>query len=437
MPSTGHPSFARRLFIAALLMSCLVAVTSRGETPAPLSREAVTGHIRTGIARLNDTYWSPTLGIWLDRPGDDVRGHYDGRRNPPWWPSANAVEMLIDFMGATGSSEYEAAIASLYELQKDPRTRRARMVAELQRRKQWSEADEKAWQRELQKAAEAPAPRTGYYSDFQNEYLDDSGWWGIAWLKMYDRTKAAKYLTTARTIHAHMAGNWKPEKGGGVVWCEDADKQRPNAITNSLFLILSSRLYAMTREPEYLGWAEKTLEWFNARSLYDGTAIVDAPGHRGDYWSYNQGTFIAGLTALYQATGRTEYLDQAVKIADSVLHRSGLVLPTGVFVEKLGTGGDARLFKGICVRGLAQLSDVLRARKLHADTAAEIDRCIRSSVESLFQHSIAADGLFGAEWHPEARDRSANFNTHVSALTALVSMAGEGGRGSKDAAQHR
>jgi hypothetical protein len=50
-----------------------------------------------------------------------------------------------------------------------------------------------------------------------------------------------------------------------VVWCEDEDKQRPNAITNSLFLILSARLYERTHSAEYLNWAEQTLQWFHSK----------------------------------------------------------------------------------------------------------------------------------------------------------------------------
>ena len=410
------------LLLLALLSCCLIASTARSETPISMMREDAVRRARVGIARLDELYWSPTLNIWLDRPGDDLRAHYEGRRNPPWWPAANAVEMLIDFMAATGTAEYEARIAALYDLQKDNRARGERLVAELKRRNQWSDNDEQTRQQRLEKAPVAHEAGGEYYSDFQNEYLDDSGWWGITWLKMFDRTRAPKYLATARTIHTHMAKNWNPEKGGGILWCEDVDKQRPNAITNSLFLILSARLYQRTHEEAYLAWAEKTLEWIGSKSLYDGTAVVDAPGHKGDYWSYNQGAFIGGLTALHEATGRQEYLEKAVKVTDSVLKRSGLVLPSGVIIEKLGAGGDACLFKGVFVRYLAQIRDVLRKQNLHPDTARDIERGIGSSIESFLRHSIGADELFSAEWHEGAKDRRTNFNTQVSALVALVAM---------------
>jgi predicted alpha-1,6-mannanase (GH76 family) len=96
--------------------------------------------------------------------------------------------------------------------------------------------------------------------------------------------------------------------------------------------------------------------------------------------------------------------------------------PDGVIVEKLGTSGDASLFKGIFARYLAQLRDALNAAKLHPETAREIDRHLHASVASLLQHSIGADGLFTAEWHEAAKDRAANFNTQTSALAALVTV---------------
>ena len=336
---------------------------------------------------------------------------------------ANAVELLVDFMNLSGTSEYDADIATLYDLRKNPKAKNARLIAELKRRNQWSDADEKRWQDQGRKDKDTTADASAYYSDFQNEYLDDSGWWAIAWLKMYDRTKAEKYLSTAKTIHAHMAKNWRPDKGGGILWCEDADKQRPNSITNSLFLILSARLHQRTKDPEYLSWAEKTLDWIRSNGLYDGTAIVDGPHHHGDYWSYNQGTYIGGLCSMCQATGRADYLDEASRVTESVLDRAGFVLPGGVIVEKIGTRGDAALFKGIFVRYLAQLRSILLTQKLHQGTVTKIDRCILSSASSFLQNSISPDGLYTAEWHSDARDKKANFQTHLSAMIALLGAA--------------
>jgi predicted alpha-1,6-mannanase (GH76 family) len=392
------------------------------ETPADaLTKDATIQRITTGFDLLNKLYWSPTINIWLDRPGDDLRAHYEGRRNPPWWSSANAVEVMIDFMNATGRTDYDTLIKGLYNIHRDHRNKVAPMVAELKRRGQWNGKDEERLQRRIKKEAETPRSADEHYVDFRNEYLDDSGWWGITWLKMYDRTKDPTYLETAKAIHAHMAKNWHLDKGGGVLWCEDPDKQKTNAITNSLFLILSARLHAATKDTAYLEWAEKTLTWFRDQQLYDGTAIVDAPGHKGDYWTYNQGTYLGGLIAMSEATGKTEYLNEAARVAETILTKSGVVLPSGVIVEKLGTSGwDVGMFKGIFIRYLGQLRDALRYRRMHTELAQRIDYTIRASIASLLKYSIGDTGEYTVEWQEGGKDRSTSFNTQTSALSALT-----------------
>ena len=430
MPFRAAACCDRNIFkMKILLLACslLLPAGALAAEPAPEipAREALIARIVAGVGTLNQTYWSPTLGIWLDRPGDDVRAHYEGRRNPPWWPSANAVEMLIDSMKVTGRADFDASLDTLYELNKDPRRKAPRIIAELKRRQQWSDADQKKADAKAKAPPAKPADpqAAAAYTDFRNEYLDDSAWWGIAWLKMHDRTRAPKYLATARAIHAHMAAGWRPDKDGGIVWCQDADKQKPNAITNSLFVILSARLHQRTREPAYLQWAQRTLDWERAKALYDGTGVVDAPGHRGDYWTYNQGAYIGGLTALHQATGEVRYLDEAATVASSVLARAGLATPDGVLVEKLGVKGDASLFKGVFARYLGQLRDVLNARRLHAETAQQIDRCLRASAASLIKIGPGPDGQYPIEWHDGAKDTTTrNFNTQVSALALFVTL---------------
>ena len=395
-----------------VLVCALAGVCSGAE--ADLSATAVSRRVADGVGVLDRLYWSPTLEIWLDRPGDDLRGFYDGRVNPPWWSAANAVEVLLDFEKATGRADYDAKIAALFEMNRDTRNRSPEVIAELKRRRQWSEADEKA-----------RGQKTGgrFLTDFCNEYLDDSGWWGLAWLKMFDRTHDGKYLAVAKAVHAHMAKSWRPDRNGGVMWSEEGDKQIPNAIENSLFLVLSARLFERTHDAAYLKWAEQELEWFHAAKLYDGRGVVDSPGHHRDYWTYNQGVFIGGLTALFQATGNQEYLDEAATVADSVMNRAGVVLPDGVIIEKLGTNGwDPGLFKGVFIRYLAQLRDVLNARKLHPDIARQLDRCIRSSADSMIRNSLGDDGQFSISWHEGATDQTRNFNTQTSALCALVAV---------------
>lgn len=52
----------------------------------------------------------------------------------------------------------------------------------------------------------------------------------------------------------------------------------------------------------------------------------------------------------------------------------------------------------------------------------ERDRCLRASAASLLEHSAGENGIFTAEWHEGARDRRADFNSHTSALVALIAL---------------
>jgi hypothetical protein len=125
---------SRWLRIFTLLCAVLGLRTDAAEDSAPLGRETVVGTLKKGIAALNERYWSPTLCIWFDRPGDDLRAYYERRLNPPWWCSANGVEMLLDAAAVTGDASLEARAAALYELHKDNTSKRAPLFAELRRR---------------------------------------------------------------------------------------------------------------------------------------------------------------------------------------------------------------------------------------------------------------------------------------------------------------
>jgi predicted alpha-1,6-mannanase (GH76 family) len=402
----------RGRFLQLLSATALVPFASRAEDDA--GPERLARLFREGMAKLDEIFWVPEIANWLDRPGKDLRGHFDGRINPPWWSCANAVEAMVDYMDLTGSALYDPRLRELHAGNVLRGSRLPQVAARLRKDGTWTDRDEAKLQRRLKRLD----PARIHDTEFRNEYLDDSAWWGIAWLKFHERTQDPRYLRTARAIHEHMANHWREE--GGVSWGEDADKRDPNAITNSLFVVLSARLYRVTRQQAFLDWAQKTLAWEKAAKLYDGTAIVDRPGHKGDYWTYNQGAYLGGLEALYQATGELKYLADAAAAARTMIAGSGIVREDGVLYEKLGTDGwDVGMFKGICARYFGILSRTLRSRKVHLETAAAIDRVLHASTAAILK-SKEKDGLYPLEWHQPPRAEIHNFNTQLSALIALA-----------------
>lgn len=60
------------------------------------------------------------------------------------------------------------------------------------------------------------APGYGGYTGFIDQYDDDEGWWGVAWLAAYDLTKNPDYLNLAINIEKDIAGN--KASCGGIIW---------------------------------------------------------------------------------------------------------------------------------------------------------------------------------------------------------------------------
>ncbi|HSJ04429.1 MAG TPA: glycoside hydrolase family 76 protein, partial [Verrucomicrobium sp.] len=327
------------------LLKIFAALAGGGNAVAAASQASTA--VEAGLKVLDERYWCDPISIWLDREGDQLRAHWEGRVNAPWWSAANAVELMVDCATVTQSKTFDARLEAMHDLQRDPVQRWPRVAEALRKKGQWSAQDDTR--------LAARMARPSRHTEFRNEYLDDSAWWAIAWLKMYDRTRDAKYLATARAIHAHMLKNWRPDLDGGVIWCEETGKQKPNAITNGLYLILSSRLAVRVPDGGYREPAGKAIAWLHEKQLFDGRGVVDAPGHVGDWWSYNQGVYLGGLVEYAALTGEPRHLDEAARVIEAVLTQAGFMDADGIVVEKLGTSGwDGCLFKGIFARYLAQ-----------------------------------------------------------------------------------
>jgi predicted alpha-1,6-mannanase (GH76 family) len=206
--------------------------------------------------------------------------------------------------------------------------------------------------------------------NFINSFYDDEGWWANAWIRAYDLTGNISFLNMAKTIFNDMKGGWDPTCGGGIWW------QKPNnyknAIANELFLLVAIRLHQRTPgDPganNYLYWGTNEWSWFknsgmiNPQNLINDGLSSACVNNGQTTWTYNQGVILGGLTDLYKSTGDSSYLTQAIAIADAAT--STLVDTDGVLREPCELtgcgGGDVPQFKGIFIRNLAYLNDVVR-----------------------------------------------------------------------------
>ena len=259
-------------------------------------------------------------------------GHY---RETRFWQSANALQAAIDYMRATGSRAYLDDVDDAYRS----------------------------------------------YHSFLNGYYDDEGWWALTWISAYRLTGRARYLAEARDIFADMTGGWDSTCGGGIWW--NKARTYKNAIANELFLTVAARLHRLIPgDTADAAWAEREWAWFRGTGMITPShLVVDGlaacrPVLSSPTWTYNQGVLIGGLVTLAGFTHDAAALRTGREIAAAVIG-SPRLSPRGILRESCEPAGscgtDTRIFKGIFMRNLKRLYNLVPDPRYEAYMRANAD----------------------------------------------------------------
>ncbi|KAK7949217.1 uncharacterized protein PG986_010103 [Apiospora aurea] len=360
--------------------SCLMLSSLVSSLVIPNS--AILDATKASINALN-TYYDTTTGRWNPKVN--------------WWYSGIALQAILDYMQTTGSEEYLAMAQHTIDIQRAPID----------------------WY-----------PQGG--GDFRADSTDDTAWWALALLRMYELTGNSTYLDIAKEDEAYIWKYWLPETcKGGVIW-NIPDLKYKNAISNELYLELAASLHNLIPgDTLYLNRSITQWEWFNGSGMInsqylinDGLLEPDANdssvcrNNNADVWTYNQGVVLGGLVELHRATGAQGYLDTARKTADAVVN-SATLSPGGILTETCAGGSDSCSingwsFKGIFMNRLAKLNKAL------ADNP--YSEYIRNNEQTMYSNARNGSDFYGGIWQKPFDGE--DLGKQVSAVNLLIATLG-------------
>jgi len=365
----------------ALLSLTLVLLTGCALSPAKnrAGAPALTSpylHESAGAVKTLQSWYEPSTGLY---------------KTTGWWNSANSITVLVDYERLSKSDEYNSVLANTFTA--------------------------------AQKTFEDKKPRAG----FINKYLDDEGWWALAWIDAYDLTKNKDYLVMGEAIFADMYTEWDDTCGGGIWWSKD--RKYKNAIANELFLSVAAHLANRTsgaKRKEYLSWSHREWKWFegsgmiNAKGLVNDGLNIEGVGTSSNCtnngrttWTYNQGVVLGGLAEMSMADRDPALKAAAQKVATAAITQ--LVDENGILHDPCEPkcGADGVQFKGIFVRNLVELD------KSQPQSAYE--SFVRKNADTLWKAAQGPGFQLAERW--SGPFVSANAASQTSALDVLVGAA--------------
>jgi len=269
-----------------------------------------------------------------------------------WWNSANAITALADLSLAEHSKTYLPSIENTF--------------------------------------AQAPNKFPG----FLNDYFDDEGWWALAWIRTYDITHDARYLSMADSIFQNMTTGWDETCGGGIWW----SKQRTykNAIANELFLSVAASLANRSRGDAKSidrDWAIREWKWFQSTGMRNSHGLIndgltkDCRNNQRNTWTYNQGVLLGGLAELSKLTHDKSLLTTANQLAATAIAK--LSDSNGVLHDTCepNCSADGIQFKGIFVRNLTSLP-----------SNAAYTTFLQHNADTMWTSARSPDNAFDQRW---------------------------------------
>jgi hypothetical protein len=276
------------------------AASNRAAVRAKLPAGAILKGATQGMRELlgfgdadNPLRWDPNSGLW-----GGYSSYATSTKHPDWWQSAIAIWTLVRYLEATGSTDpaYQDVLDRTFELNV------------------------------VKPGSRAPV-------NFANEYMDDTGWWALAWLEAAryelnvrgDSTLAARYLAVAEYDENYI--EHAPRSCGGIVWQIGYPS---DTISIAEYAALSAGLYRFRHAPGPFHNGGLAARWLHETRW----ALIFMRSHRLVF--LRSGTVRDGLTrGCRSAAGPLTYTEG--EVADAYIQ-------TGLALHKKSYFATARRF---------------------------------------------------------------------------------------------
>lgn len=146
-------------------------------------------------------------------------------------------------------------------------------------------------------------------------YYDDNIWISREFLNASEIFDSEEYFTVSEKVAKFVWSGWANDDLGGIYWCEQKKNSR-NTCSNAPASLLFARLYQATGKTEWLDRAKQVYAW-TYKTLRDPSDNVywDNVSNEGNItkwkFTYNTGSMISAGVRLYEITKDSAYLDQA------------------------------------------------------------------------------------------------------------------------------
>jgi hypothetical protein len=358
--------------------------------------------------------WSKKLAEW------------GGTVGPHWWQSAIAILTLIHYAEQTNS--HSPLLQHVIDVTYDRGIRQ---------------------------------PHTDQPFDFINQYMDDTVWWGLAWLNAsqyelyyrHDLHDATRFLRVAEKDAIWVA---RKRQCGGIVWSLGSPS---GTITNAEYVALTAELSQYRRTSSkfhdpglaarWLGDARRTLAWLQrvklvnlrAGTIKDSLASHQCQTRTGGPLAYSEGEVADALVQLGNALNDPSYYRTAARFLRYVLRPSNHFVVGGVLQEhceaialctqnSLGNRYDITAFKGIFVQAVADWTAATGSHEFEPFLRAQARAVVRNATRGPTHDGVCPSAhtcQFAFSWArpfrtTPAAEQLATVGTQESALAALIAV---------------